>query len=552
MKRNSWLLIILLVALFLRIYNIQTVPIELFGDEVDVGIQANSILTTGNDYMGNPFPVMFRSFAEYRLPLQIYATVPFIKIFGLNELAVRLASIIAGVSSVLFLYLLVKENLDKRKALLAALLMSVSPWHVAFSRQANDAGFAIPFILLGTLFFIKGQKNFKLFLLSAVIFSLSFYSYAITTVFTPLYVVSLMYIYKSRTLMLSTRKLSLIIVVVLIVLLPYIKLTLDSTSTQRFSHLNRLTSEEVVRKVNDARFTSNSSFARLMNNKATALSYDLADKYISTLSVDFLFTKGDPNPRHSFGESGLLHRSNIIFLLAGLVYLVINLRKKSTNKFLLTLVFWLLLAPVPAILTQEGGSHAARLILMLPPLIILVSIGLDYLITNSKSTAAKAMLFGILIAAAFDITRSIHNYFVIWPTETWKYWHYGFKETLLITKSIDHNYERVYFTNVYEPMLQRYLFWYDSDMSQFQKEFTDDKHIPNLSNGFNGFKLGEKYYFGELPKPLENWTPQNSLIVASAEKDATNPSIFEDSNLRLVETIYSPHKTPVFYIYTVR
>jgi hypothetical protein len=51
---------------------------------------------------------------------------------------------------------------------------------------------------------------------------------------------------------------------------------------------------------------------------------------------------------------------------------------------------------------------------------------------------------------------------------------------------------------------------------------------------------------------LENWTPQNSLIVASAEKDATNPSIFEDSNLRLVETIYSPHKTPVFYIYTVR
>ncbi len=69
----SYLLgLILVLALFLRIWQLDRVPPSLFGDELDVGYQAYSILKTGRDYMGNFLPIDIQSFAEYRTPLFIY------------------------------------------------------------------------------------------------------------------------------------------------------------------------------------------------------------------------------------------------------------------------------------------------------------------------------------------------------------------------------------------------------------------------------------------------------------------------------------------------
>jgi hypothetical protein len=60
------LLLITLLGLLLRLYNLEKVPPSLFGDEVDVGYQAYSILKTGRDYMGQSWPISFHSLAEWR------------------------------------------------------------------------------------------------------------------------------------------------------------------------------------------------------------------------------------------------------------------------------------------------------------------------------------------------------------------------------------------------------------------------------------------------------------------------------------------------------
>src|SRR3989344_5374942 len=114
---------LLVIGIFLRVWQVGKIPISLFGDEIDVGLQANSILTTGKDYLGNRMPVLFHSFSEYRLPLQLYLDVPFVKLFGLNEVGVRAVSVLFGFLSLIFFYLLIKEFSNKKLATVATLFM---------------------------------------------------------------------------------------------------------------------------------------------------------------------------------------------------------------------------------------------------------------------------------------------------------------------------------------------------------------------------------------------------------------------------------------------
>jgi len=80
-------LLVLICAFFLitRVYKIAEIPPSLYWDEASIGYNAYSIAETGKDEWGESFPLHFRAFGEFKLPVYIYSVVPFVKIFGLNE-----------------------------------------------------------------------------------------------------------------------------------------------------------------------------------------------------------------------------------------------------------------------------------------------------------------------------------------------------------------------------------------------------------------------------------------------------------------------------------
>ena len=80
------LVLIILFASFLRLYKLSVNPVSLFGDELDLGYQAYSILHTGRDYYGNFMPIHFHSLAEWRTPLYLYSAVPTVAVFGISLL----------------------------------------------------------------------------------------------------------------------------------------------------------------------------------------------------------------------------------------------------------------------------------------------------------------------------------------------------------------------------------------------------------------------------------------------------------------------------------
>ncbi len=74
---------VLVTSFILRFYRVTEDPPSLNWDEVSIGYNAYSILKTGKDEWNQPFPVHFKSYGEYKLPVQIYASIPGIYFFGI-------------------------------------------------------------------------------------------------------------------------------------------------------------------------------------------------------------------------------------------------------------------------------------------------------------------------------------------------------------------------------------------------------------------------------------------------------------------------------------
>src|SRR3989344_3986220 len=103
------LILIIVIATFLRLWKISKVPVSLFGDELDVGYQAYSILKTGRDYQGNFIPLHLHSLAEWRTPLYLYSAIPTVALFGITPLGVRLPAALFGILGVWGIYLLINQ-----------------------------------------------------------------------------------------------------------------------------------------------------------------------------------------------------------------------------------------------------------------------------------------------------------------------------------------------------------------------------------------------------------------------------------------------------------
>ena len=168
------MLLVLALAFLLRFWRVWEIPPSLNWDEVSIGYNAYSVMKTGRDEWGKFLPLHFRAFGEYKLPIQIYASIPGIWLFGLNEVGVRITPVIFGSLTVLLTYFLAQEIFkDKKVALLSAFLLAVSPWHIQLTRASLESATAMCLMIGFLLFFLKGLKKQKFFLLAAILGGLS-------------------------------------------------------------------------------------------------------------------------------------------------------------------------------------------------------------------------------------------------------------------------------------------------------------------------------------------------------------------------------------------
>jgi 4-amino-4-deoxy-L-arabinose transferase-like glycosyltransferase len=223
MKIKNWILIgILVLAAVLRLWNLSNVPSHLTPDEAALGYNAYSILETGRDEYGQLFPIIFKSFGDYKPGLYIYLTVPSVAVFGLNEFAVRFPSALAGIMAVWLIYLIVRllftEN--KRLATISAFIMAVAPWLIHFSRGAWEANVSLTLTLAGIYFFLKSLQKPKFLILSSLSFSLTLLTYHGAKLSTGIVLLILLLLYWKKIFSFKKIVLALSVAAGLLIPLP--------------------------------------------------------------------------------------------------------------------------------------------------------------------------------------------------------------------------------------------------------------------------------------------------------------------------------------------
>ncbi|MGE5221397.1 MAG: glycosyltransferase family 39 protein [Omnitrophica WOR_2 bacterium] len=149
-KISSWALLVLaatLLVVFFRVYRLNLVPPEMVSD------QAEKLLDVGDVLRGQTSIFFPRNTG--REAFQFYLTAAVIKILGtgISYLSLKIGTTLAGLLTLIFIYLLGQEIANRRVGLLAALFAGIAYWPNVITRVGLR--FTLyPFFLAPTLYYL--------------------------------------------------------------------------------------------------------------------------------------------------------------------------------------------------------------------------------------------------------------------------------------------------------------------------------------------------------------------------------------------------------------
>ncbi len=453
---------IIIIGSVLRLYKLDTLPPSLEWDEVATGYDAYSVLKTGRDQYGNFLPLTFRSIDDYKPPLYTYLTAVSIAVLGWNDFAVRFPAAVLGILAILTTYTMVKEMFGREKfALLAAIFLAISPWHVNFSRLALETNSTVFFTTGGVWAFLKGRKSGLFLIVSAFFFGLDLYLYHNARVFVPILTLTLLGLYireiwHRKVYVLLAFIVSGIFVLRLIPIVTSVEGQMRFAGTSIFTPAVPLDIAATKSLYNRLRkFDTEyglSIYAKLFDNQYVMWMLMMYRNYLTHFSPEFwIFT--DDYERHHMPQMGILYFIDIVFLYTGAYFLTKDKNKKS----LIVLLVWILVAPIPASVTRDV-PHALRSAIFMPAFQILIAagvLGFGYILRKQK---ISSIVYTSLVIIGYFLTSSffLHKFLFHFARETSSEWQYGRREAALYTDGIKDRYDRVLIST---RLQQPHLFW---------------------------------------------------------------------------------------------
>jgi 4-amino-4-deoxy-L-arabinose transferase-like glycosyltransferase len=437
MKKNLLivlLVLILVLSVFLRFWQLDILPPGVWYDEAYNGLDALQAMNTGNYKLFYP--------ENYgREGLYVNAIALSFKIFGIDSFALRFPSAFFGALTVLGFYFLLRSlKLTRTTILLGVFVMTTSFYHLNFSRIAFRA-IMVPFLLTWSFyFFIKGlnliqaypntserakskknltKANFSFFLAGALT-GLGLHTYIAYRVVPLIFVILLIVflaIYK-KFFSRYWKGISLFIIGALITAGPLL----------------------FYFQQNPAAFTGRTDAVSIFNSPNMTV-LEAFGKSLSFHLQSFFFI-GDGNQRHNHNSLPILPAVWALFFAIGfsisLKEIFSNFFRKffSTTKFSPTKlflpaivgqsIFWTML--IPGVLSMEGIPHSLRIIGVIPAIFLLTVLPFEYLrrlylhLKTSQFYAMKRWRWLIMqisfffLVATFILTGffQMYTYFELW------------------------------------------------------------------------------------------------------------------------------------------
>ncbi len=409
-----FILIIMILAAFFRLWQLDTIPPGLYPDEAINGNDALATLKSKN------FKIFYPE-NNGREGLFIWIISVSFSLFGVSVWSLKIVPAIIGILTVIGLYLLTKElfqlatssllaelRTSKKQAtgiaLLSSFFLATSFWHINFSRIGFRA-ILIPFILVFSLYFLlKGfQDRSKFyFIIAGVFFGLGFYTYTVfrLAVLLVITILSLFIIIgKRQNLKTNLFLISCFLLATFITVLPLGLYFIENPQDfiGRTSQISIFSQPDILK-----------SFGKSL-----------------TLHLGMFNFYGDNNWRHNLSDSPQLFWPVGILFLIGVAIsikkLIFSIKDKRLSLVLchLSLLTWFSVMLLPATLTIEGIPHALRSIGVLPVVYIFAGLSGYYIydwlreIRDKKGFVIFCSLFFILLTFI-----QFNKYFISWAQNT--------------------------------------------------------------------------------------------------------------------------------------
>lgn len=511
-KKNNFLMFlfgtIFIIAFILRFYKLGEVPYGFYQDESAIGYNAYSLLQTGRDEYGEWFPLYFKSFGDYKLPVYIYSTLASISIFGVNEFAVRFPSALFSFLTVVLLYFYIRDvSKNRTLALLSSFFLAINPWHIHYGRATFEVSICLFLFVAGAYLLhlaFTSKKPLGLFFLGTLCFVISLYGYNLTRLLAPLLYTLLLLYYFKEIKTYDRKEIVLTGIIGVLMLFPFVKTFFESGGASSASGTLIFSSNAVYAPLLEFRsYLVNlpNTFSILFFNKWIMILWQYLKNIISYLSVDFFFLSGSLHGNHGIGTVGQFYLFDIVFFISGAFGLI---RKKV--RWGLLLFIWALLTVLVASITREA-PHATRSFFLIIPLVVVSAFGLleifNFIKLYKASRVVKYSIFvGLSLVALYNIVYYLTSYYVRFPIAYAKAWRAEDKKLSEYIKMYEKEYDTIIIDDDSGFIYTSYLFYSLYPPSDFQATV---RRLPDDKEGFSKVESFGKFEFRKI-----DW--QNDLI----------------------------------------
>lgn len=483
MRPLAGVIFVFIIALFLRTVFLADLPYNFHSDEVNAGYVGYKIIKTGSDINNNLLPLYINKFGDFRPAGIFYVNGLFESVFGLSAFTTRFPSAFIGALSVISLFALV--NLisgNRRIALLSAILLAISPWHIVVSRATSEQVIALFLLISGAaiLLYSFQVNNIKILLAAFLVMLSSYFFYHTPRIFLPaFFILFATFIFFGKKHKENRNfKISLFLLTALIIIFTGV-LTFTSFGLGRFSQTSIFSNQEVLDKTRILSDVDQGDIfaARVFHNKPVVFTKEIVNQYLDYFSTQFLFMKGGLPDRYVVPEHGLFYYIELPFILLGFYFII-----RRRPRFYFVPLIWIALGPIAASLTLEDSPNVQRALFMLPGFQILGAYGIYY--TFHKVAKRYRAVFAVVTCLVFSLSFIYfwHKYSSHADTHHAFSRNAGMRELFELLEVKDSNFSRVYLSSTQDIPIYYH--------------FYNHKNVPflNIEEGRKDFEVG-KYVF---------------------------------------------------------
>lgn len=496
------LYIILVFGFLSRLLVINILPNGLNVDEASSGYEAYSILNYGIDRNGNSLPVFLLSWGSGQNALLTYLMIPFVALFGLSELTVRLPLALIGCGSLIVMYYLLKNIFNnKNVAIIGLAFFVICPWHIMKSRWGLESNIFPDMILLSTLLVIlsiKNKKDYLMYIAFAII-GLTSYAYGTSYFFLPIYV-SITLIYLLIKKQLTIKKAIISFSIAFIIAIPILLfLIINTFDLPQFKILGFTIPRLVVNRYEELSSVFSADFIQnCINNFVT--------------SIKILVVQNDGLPWSQLKGFGLTYLITLPFTIIGLAFAITKYKKQIFN----TLMNIWFITSVLLLFVCEPNVNRINIIII--PIIYYSIIGIYEVIKKLPKVKYPIIIAYIICFILFMV--------IYMNTDFRKYVTFQSDVKEIVEYAENSEYENIYVDYSFKEPYIYFLFY-----SKYNaKKYGDTVQYFNKNGTFENVKSFGRYKF-YLPENFE----EGMIIVPKNYKGELD---FEKADKKEFERFY--------------